>query len=89
MLFLLVIDRILRTCKEQGFLQARDPKERTLLSQQHNLDFAEVKTSSTYHHAQDKVQAVVVASKMADLNLKNLSGTNVMFTNQSSGEMRH
>ena len=68
MLFLLVIDWIMKTTTEG----ARTGLQWTLLSQLHDLDFADdiALLSHNHRHAQDKVHSLATIAAMAGLNIK-------------------
>ena len=68
MLFLLVIDWIMKTTTEGS----RTGLQWTLLSQLHDLDFADdiALLSHNHRHAQDKVYSLATIAEMAGLNIK-------------------
>ena len=81
MLFLLVIDWIMKTTTEGS----RTGLQWTLLSQLHDLDFADdiALLSHNHRHAQDKVHSQATIAEMAGLNIKK-SKTKTMRINSTN-----
>ena len=81
MLFLLVIDWIMKTTTEDS----RTGIQRSLLSQLHDLDFADdiALLSHNHKHAQDKVQSLAATAGMTGLTIKK-SKTKTMHINSAN-----
>jgi len=81
MLFLLVIDWIIKNTTEGS----RTGLQWTLLSQLHDLDFADdiALLSYNHRHAQDKVHSLATIAEMAGLNIKK-SKTKTMHINSTN-----
>ena len=81
MLFLLVIDWIMKTTTEGS----RTGLQWTLLSQLHDLDFADdiALLSHNHRHGQDKVHSLATIAEMAGLNIKK-SKTKTMRINSTN-----
>ena len=81
MLFLLVIDWIIKTTTEGSGTGL----QWTLLSQLHDLDFADdlALPSNNHRHAQDKVQSLATTAEMAGVNI-NKNKTKTMHINSTN-----